>query len=57
MGNGFIAFLLGAGFAAWVYSKAMRQTGNNTQSALIAAGGAGFVAFLLMLLVLSMIPK
>lgn len=57
MGNGLIAFLLGTGVAAWVYSKAMRQTGNNTQTSLIAAGGTGLVAFLLMLLVLSMIPK
>lgn len=39
-----IGLLLGAGFAAWVYSKMMRSTGGNTQNALIVAGVAGLAA-------------
>jgi len=57
MTNNFIAFLLGTGAAAWVYSKVMRSSGNNTQSALTVAVIAGVAAFVLMLLILKMIPS
>lgn len=57
MTNGFIAILLGAGAAAWVYGKVMRSTGNNTGNALTVAGVAGVAAFVLMLLLLNMIPS
>jgi hypothetical protein len=57
MTNAFIAILLGAGAAAWVYGKVMRSTGNNTQNALIVSGVAGVAGFILMLLLLNMIPS
>ncbi len=56
MTNGIVAFLAGIGLGAWVYSKAIRQTGGNAKTSLIAAGAAGFVAFLLMFMVLGLIP-
>lgn len=56
MTNGFIALLLGAGAAAWVYGKVMRSSGNNTQNALTVAVVAGVAAFTLMLIVLNLIP-
>lgn len=55
MSNILVAFLLGIGFAGWVYSKIQRQTGGNTQTSLVAAGASGFVAFLLMWIIMSMI--
>ena len=51
--NFMVGLFLGVGVAAWVYSKTMRSTGNNTQNALIVAGVAGGFAFLLVLIVLS----
>jgi biotin transporter BioY len=42
-----IGFLVGISAAAWVYSKTMRRTGNNTQSSLILAGLAGFIVFVM----------
>lgn len=56
MSNTLIAMLMGAGFAAWVYSKVMRSTGGNTQSALIAAGASGFLAGFILWIVLGFIP-
>jgi hypothetical protein len=53
--NFLVGLMLAAGIAAWVYSKMMRQTGNNTQHALIVAGVAGGFAFLLMMVILSTI--
>ncbi|MCA9332600.1 hypothetical protein KDA00_01880 [Candidatus Saccharibacteria bacterium] len=55
MSNVLVAFLIGVGFAGWVYSKIQRQTGGNTQTSLIAAGASGFVAFLLMWMIMGMI--
>lgn len=55
MSNVLIGFLLGAGFAAWVYSKIMRSTGGNTQNALIVAGTAGAFAWVAMIVFLGFI--
>ncbi len=55
-GNATIGLLLGAGIAAWVYSKMMIKTGNNTQQAITTAAIAGGAAFLLILSLLSLIP-
>jgi hypothetical protein len=55
MSNILVAFLLGVGVATWVYSKLMRSTGGNTQNALIASGAVGGVAFIIMLIVMSII--
>lgn len=57
MSNTLVAFLLGAGLSAWVYSKIIRSTGGNTQTALITAGAAGFLGFLLMWIILGFIPS
>jgi len=46
--NVMVGFLLGAGFAAWVYSKLMRSTGGNTKNSLIVAGCAGIAAWVLL---------
>lgn len=56
MSNVFIALMLGAGAGGWVYAKMMRQTGNNTQSALTIAALSGVMAFAVMLYILSLIP-
>lgn len=47
MSNAFIAFLLAIGSSAWIYSKLMRSTGNNTRSALTAAAISGLLIFFL----------
>jgi hypothetical protein len=57
MTNGFIALMLGVGVSGWVYSKMMRQTGNNTKNSLTVAGIVAVIAFFIMLYVLSLVPK
>ena len=47
-----LGLLLGAGCAAWVYSKMMRSTGNNTQNSLIVAASAGVGAMVLIMILL-----
>lgn len=47
-----IGFLLGAGFAAWVYSKIMRSSGGNTKNSLIVAGVAGLFAAVILITLL-----
>jgi hypothetical protein len=56
-GNATIALLLSLGFAAWVYAKIMRSSGNNTKSALTVAGCAALVCFILALMLLNLIPS
>lgn len=55
--NTTIALIFSIGFAGWVYAKIMRSTGNNTKSALITAGAAALVAFLLLISLLGLIPS
>lgn len=57
MSNVFVGLLLGAGCAAWVYSKMMRSSGSNTQKSLTAAGFAFVAAFVVVLILMSVIPK
>lgn len=57
MNNALVSFLLGIGFAGWVYAKIYRSTGGNTKSALVVAGASGFVAFILMMIILGFIPS
>ena len=45
MSNAFIALLLALGSSAWIYSKLMRSTGNNTRSAITAAAISGVLIF------------
>lgn len=47
MSNAVIAFFIGAGFAAWLYSKLMKTTGGNTRDSLMVAGISGAVVFAL----------
>jgi hypothetical protein len=53
--NFLVGLLLGAGTAAWVYGKTMRQTGNNAHHALVVAGIVGGLAFLAIVVVLSIV--
>lgn len=55
MSNILVALLLGVGVTTWVYSKLMRNTGGNTQNSIIASGAVGFIAFLIMLIIMSAI--
>ncbi len=56
-GNVTIASLLSLGFAAWVYAKTLRSTGNNQRSAIAVAGGAALVCFIVALMLLNLIPS
>lgn len=56
-GNTTIALLFALGFAAWVYAKTQRSTGNNTKTSLIVAGASALVAFLLLISLLGLIPS
>lgn len=56
-GNTTIALLFSLGFAAWVYAKTQRSTGNNTKTALTVAGASALVAFLIMITLLGLIPS
>jgi hypothetical protein len=47
-----VGLIFAVGFAAWVYSKMHRQTGGNNQTALIVAGAAAFISFLLIVITL-----
>ncbi len=55
MSNWIIAFLVAIAATTWLYSALMRRTGNNTKSSLVAAGIAGVLLFLLMLIVLGFV--
>jgi hypothetical protein len=50
-----VALLFGIGAGAWIYAKMYRQSGGDSKSALLVAGIAGFLLFVLVLLVLGMI--
>jgi hypothetical protein len=55
--NFMVGLLLGAGFGAWVYSKTMRSTGNNTKNSLILAACAGVGALVLIMVLLGIFFK
>lgn len=55
--NLMVSFFAGAGVTAFVYSKIMRSTGGNTQSALIVAGSAGAAGFVVMMIIMNAIPQ
>ena len=57
MSNNVIAFLVSVGAAGWVYSKMIRRTGGNTQSALIVAAISGVMLFIFVLFALSFVPN
>ncbi len=57
MSSRLVGFLLGAGVAAWVYSKIMRSTGGNSRNSLIVAGVAGLLAMIVMTMIMNAINK
>lgn len=50
-----IALLFAIGASAWIYTKIMRTTGNNTKSSLITAGLSGLLLFFLVLVIVTFI--
>lgn len=54
-GNTTVAAVFGIGFAAWVYGKMIRRTGNNTKSSLMTAAFCGLIGFIVILTLLSAI--
>lgn len=52
--NALIAFLVAGGLATWIYTKMLRQTGGNTQNALIGAAVSGGIIFLVVITLLGM---
>lgn len=54
MSNALLSFLFAAGASTWLYSKMMRQTGNNAQTSILVSGGAGLILFMLFWTVLAM---
>ncbi len=52
-----VALMFGAGFGAWVYTKIYRNTGGNTQNALVVAAVATVFGFMAMLLLLRFIDQ
>lgn len=57
MSNGVIAFLLAAGTSAWLYTKFLRKTGNNTKTSIIATAIGGAFIFLAAWFALNIILK
>ncbi len=55
--NAFIALIIGIGLGVWVYSKAMKQTGNNTKNSVIVAVICGGVVFLIVITLIGMFIK
>jgi hypothetical protein len=52
-GAWFSAGMVALLFGGWVYNKFYRSTGGNSKNALVAAGIAGFLVFLIMGSILS----
>lgn len=52
-----ISLFFAVGVSTWVYTKFMRKSGNNSQSSLIATSVIGVVAFIAMMIILSMITS
>jgi hypothetical protein len=55
MSNGVIAFLVAIGSSAWIYSKLMRRTGNNSSSSIITAAISGVFIFVVALFLLGFV--
>ncbi len=56
MSNVMIGLFFGLGLGAWIYSKMQRQTGGNTSNSVAIAAGAGFIGFLVILVLLQLLP-
>lgn len=54
---GMIGLLVALSAIAWVYTKAMRQTGGNTKTAATVAGLAGVISFIVILTVVNLVDS
>ncbi len=54
MNSALIAFLVAIGGGTWIYTKMMKSSGGLTKNALIVAGIAGFLLFLVLWSALSL---
>jgi hypothetical protein len=52
MSESVIALMLSVGAGAWVYNKFMNTTGNNTKTALTAAGVVGVILFIIAIVIM-----
>jgi hypothetical protein len=52
-----IGLLVSASVATWVYTKTMRQTGNNNKSSIITAVLAGVASFVIIVTIVVTIDK
>ncbi|HYF97011.1 MAG TPA: hypothetical protein VD947_03155 [Patescibacteria group bacterium] len=52
-----VGLFAGVGVSAWVYNKAMRNTGNNTKNSLTLAGVCGVISFIIVLTLLSLVDS
>lgn len=50
-----ISLLLAVGASAWLYTKFMRYSGNNTKQAAIATSVSGIIIFVVFYLILGLI--
>jgi biotin transporter BioY len=53
----FIAFIMSAGVAAWVYDKTQQRTGNNTSSSITIAAVVAVMVFIISLTLLAYIDN
>ena len=51
-----IALLVAIGVGGWVYAKIQRRTGGITQTSLMMAAAAGFIAFLFIFILFGFVP-
>lgn len=51
--NATVGILMGLGLGAWVYNKAYKSNGGNSQNALILAAASAFGTFLVIVTLLS----
>jgi uncharacterized membrane protein YdjX (TVP38/TMEM64 family) len=55
MSGALIALLVAVSASVWIYSKLMRNTGGNTQSAATAAGISGVLIFVVLFIVTTVV--
>ena len=51
--NFVVGLIASVSVGAWVYAKTMRQTGNNTKSALTTAGVTGLITFIVIFIIIT----
>lgn len=52
-----IGILVALSVATWVYTKTMRQTGNNNKSSITTAALAGVISFVIIVTIVVMVDK